>query len=327
MDGESLRGSLFGAFGELQSGRFIALPADADVVVLVGSQVYFYPSLIDYRTKLAGLPGYTDKPTWLDTAGKIEIEYMDEIVYEGKLPKRRIEAAEVAPAAEKTPDTPEDTTKGDGPAESANVSMAETPVSTVAPSLPVPGANVAAALETASNGRSVTPPAAPGTPALAAGEKGETSDPTVPLALDDLIVSALVKYYRYMMSNYTKDAEDRLRRIAENIILVGGGAQLQGMAEEISERVFVKLNETAILPPVVTKDGTGTEPPAFVNVIAANKMPRDVDGKIVCWKGGSVLGRMEAVKDMWVGWDEWQSSGAHRASLLRWGIPWSEPKA
>lgn len=33
--------------------------------------------------------------------------------------------------------------------------------------------------------------------------------------------------------------------------------------------------------------------------------PRDVDPRVLCWKGGAVVGKMEAVGDLWVGRGDW----------------------
>lgn len=37
--------------------------------------------------------------------------------------------------------------------------------------------------------------------------------------------------------------------------------------------------------------------------------PRDVDPRVLCWKGGAVLGKMDAVTDLWVSRVEWVSFG------------------
>jgi actin-related protein 8 len=138
-----------------------------------------------------------------------------------------------------------------------------TPLDTIAPELPVPGRPV------------------------------EESDPTVPPPLDELVVTSLLRYYRHLVSSSAKDAEGRLRAMASSIMIVGGGAQLPGMAELLQDRVTARLNEKVVLPQVAAKDGSGFEPPVEVAVVVSNKVPREVDGKMVCWKGGSVLGRME----------------------------------
>lgn len=35
--------------------------------------------------------------------------------------------------------------------------------------------------------------------------------------------------------------------------------------------------------------------------------PRDVDPRVLCWKGGAVLGKMDAVADLWVSRADWVS--------------------
>ena len=35
--------------------------------------------------------------------------------------------------------------------------------------------------------------------------------------------------------------------------------------------------------------------------------PRDVDPRVLCWKGGAVLGKMDAVADLWVTKHDWVS--------------------
>lgn len=42
--------------------------------------------------------------------------------------------------------------------------------------------------------------------------------------------------------------------------------------------------------------------------------PKDVDPRVLCWKGAAVLGKMEGVADLWVTPQDWVS----RIYFLRW---------
>lgn len=237
--------------------------------VCLAPLVYFYPWILDYRVKLAGLAGFAgQQPTWLEKAGRtVEIQTMDGMVWEGKEVKKGKAGAVLS---------------GRPPTPSVSAAEVETAASEHPASSSVGTPTVATA-----------PPLLPGAPQPASSSAADGEDPTVPLALDDMIVAVLVRYYRHCQINSPRDAESRLRKLAENIFLVGGGAQLAGIAEELQDRVGVKLNERAVLPAVEAKDGTGAVPPVWVNVGVSNKVPREVDGRFVGWKGGSVFGRMD----------------------------------
>ncbi|KAI9028022.1 hypothetical protein DFJ74DRAFT_516349 [Hyaloraphidium curvatum] len=257
---------------------------------------YFYPSVIDYRAKLAHFPGFSAEPTWLERDGQVEIAAMDEMVWEGR------RKAEEKPLPERPP-----TAQANGDGTAAPYANGDA----------VPDVAMDIAEEGTAAGQ------AQGSAAPAAEQE---TDPTVPLALDELIVNSLLRYYRYLHSAGARDAEDRLRKVAGQVLLVGGGAQVPGLPELLQERVGQKLNERVVLPLVDRKDGQGLQAASWVVVAVSNRVPRDVDGRIACWKGGSVLGRMDAAKDMWVNWDEWQGAGPARSCLIKWGIPWEEPE-
>jgi len=44
--------------------------------------------------------------------------------------------------------------------------------------------------------------------------------------------------------------------------------------------------------------------------------PKDVDKRVLTWKGASVLGRMEGATDMWVTGADWVSEEERVSSLL-----------
>ena len=50
--------------------------------------------------------------------------------------------------------------------------------------------------------------------------------------------------------------------------------------------------------------------------------PKDVDKRVLTWKGASVLGRMEAVTDMWVTGSDWVSG---RRFTIHWFAPHAFP--
>lgn len=87
--------------------------------------------------------------------------------------------------------------------------------------------------------------------------------------------------------------DDKIRKYLQAVLVVGGTALTPGMAHALESRL------QAIATPLVQ----GMEK---VQIIPP---PKDVDKRVLTWKGASVLGRMEGVTDMWVTGADWNTFG------------------
>ncbi|KAI0316750.1 actin-related protein [Amylostereum chailletii] len=86
---------------------------------------------------------------------------------------------------------------------------------------------------------------------------------------------------------------DKIKKYLQNVLLVGGTALLPGMAHALQSRL------QAIAIPLL---------PMIEKVIMAAG-PKDVDLRELVWKGGSALGKMEGVSDLWVTSRDWDLLG------------------
>ncbi|KAF8523616.1 hypothetical protein JB92DRAFT_3081847 [Gautieria morchelliformis] len=87
--------------------------------------------------------------------------------------------------------------------------------------------------------------------------------------------------------------DEKIRKYLQAVLVVGGTARVPGMAHALESRL-----QAIATPLVVNMEKVQIIPP-----------PRDVDPRVLCWKGGAVLGKMEAVADLWVGRHDWEVLG------------------
>lgn len=108
--------------------------------------------------------------------------------------------------------------------------------------------------------------------------------------LDFAIVTSLLS------SNGAVPSEDKIKKFAGTILVVGGGSLIRGLHSALSSRVTPLLS--ARFPNFAAGGG--------VSVIGA---PREVDPRLLVWKGISVLARLESVNETWVSKEEWDVAG------------------
>jgi actin-related protein 8 len=106
-------------------------------------------------------------------------------------------------------------------------------------------------------------------------------------ALDLAVVHALV----------SAGSDDKARKFGQTILVVGGGALVAGLASATASRVQARLGQ---LYPALVAGGWD------VGVVPA---PREVDPRVLVWKGVSVFARLESVHETWVAREEWEQAG------------------
>ncbi|KAI7854151.1 hypothetical protein BDC45DRAFT_569273 [Circinella umbellata] len=89
-------------------------------------------------------------------------------------------------------------------------------------------------------------------------------------------------------------SDERLKRFFTNIILVGGGGMISN---------FNRVLEDRILSTFIARRSAIER----VEVLPA---PRELDPRLLMWKGGSVLSKLDTAKEMWIGQEEWNNMGA-----------------
>ncbi|KAK3836351.1 MAG: hypothetical protein JOS17DRAFT_680945 [Linnemannia elongata] len=88
-------------------------------------------------------------------------------------------------------------------------------------------------------------------------------------------------------------SEERSKKLYGSIILVGGGGMIQGFDRVLEDRLFQALPATLT---TVEK----------VEVLPA---PREMDPRLLVWKGGSVLGKLDSARELWIKPLEWELLG------------------
>lgn len=97
-------------------------------------------------------------------------------------------------------------------------------------------------------------------------------------------------------------AQEALQKLYGNIVIVGGGAEIKGIAETLQQRVM------------------GLKPPN-VNSVSVQINPRDRDSIHMSWVGGGIIASVESFKEVFVSREEWELKGV---AILREKVmfPW-----
>ncbi|TFL05353.1 hypothetical protein BDV98DRAFT_561901 [Pterulicium gracile] len=87
--------------------------------------------------------------------------------------------------------------------------------------------------------------------------------------------------------------DDKIRKYLQSVLVVGGTALTPGLHPALESRL------QAIATPLV----------ANMEKVQIIPPPREIDPRVVVWKGASVLGKMEGVSELWVRRAEWDLLG------------------
>lgn len=104
-------------------------------------------------------------------------------------------------------------------------------------------------------------------------------------------------------------SEERLRRLANNIVCIGGAARIAGLSEALEARVSMLLAEH-YTPADSAKAPAVPVPPHFVAPQAVViPPPRNLDPASLAWKGLAVLAHLETMQELWVQASDWDTFG------------------
>ncbi|KAJ2828502.1 actin-like protein arp8 [Coemansia furcata] len=149
-----------------------------------------------------------------------------------------------------------------------------------------------------------TPDAAAAAAAAAAGkeaEAGSRTSPSTPLPSVSYVPDFDAQHARMPLDQAVTHSithvgsVDSMKKLYSSIVVVGGGvAFIPGFAELLASRLMHA--RPAFLRGVVER----------ADIVSA---PRDLDPRVLAWKGGAVLSRLECAKEMWVSTQEWADFG------------------
>ncbi|KAL6119946.1 actr8 [Pungitius sinensis] len=89
-------------------------------------------------------------------------------------------------------------------------------------------------------------------------------------------------------------SDETKRKMYSSILVVGGGLMFQGAQEFLLHRIINKM------------------PPSFrrlVDNLEVITRPKDMDPRLISWKGGAVLACLDTTQEMWIHQREWQRFG------------------
>ncbi|KAI0692449.1 actin-like ATPase domain-containing protein [Cytidiella melzeri] len=87
--------------------------------------------------------------------------------------------------------------------------------------------------------------------------------------------------------------DEKIRKYLQAVLVVGGGALVPGMAHALESRL-----QAIATPLVPNMEKVQIIPP-----------PKDVDPRVLAWKGAAVLGKMDGVADLWITPEDWDIFG------------------
>lgn len=105
--------------------------------------------------------------------------------------------------------------------------------------------------------------------------------------------------------------DDRIRKYLQAVLLIGGGALVPGMAHALESRCVSKpvwTDRRVFLLHLHRLQAIATPLVPNMEKVQIIPAPKEVDPRILAWKGAAVLGKMEAVTDLWVTAADWVSS-------------------
>ncbi|PKI84139.1 actin-like protein arp8 [Malassezia vespertilionis] len=104
-------------------------------------------------------------------------------------------------------------------------------------------------------------------------------------------------------------ADERLRRLANNIMCIGGTARVPGLGEALEARVSMRLVEH-YTPTDPARTASVAVPPDFAAPQATViPPPRNMEPEFLAWKGLAVLAHLDALQELWILRADWDKFG------------------
>ncbi|KAK4693561.1 hypothetical protein P7C70_g8899, partial [Phenoliferia sp. Uapishka_3] len=88
--------------------------------------------------------------------------------------------------------------------------------------------------------------------------------------------------------------EDRMKRICQNVLIVGGTGSIHNIGFAVESRVSPALSARV---------------PSLYGQMAIVPPPREIDPRILAWKGISVLSKLDGAADLWIRKEDWEALG------------------
>jgi len=94
-------------------------------------------------------------------------------------------------------------------------------------------------------------------------------------------------------SSRAAGGDEKIRKYLQAVLVVGGTALIPGIAHALESRL-----QAIATPLVPNMEKVQIIPP-----------PKDVDPRVLAWKGAAVLGKMDGISDLWLTAADWDVMG------------------
>ncbi|TPX62901.1 hypothetical protein PhCBS80983_g00058 [Powellomyces hirtus] len=140
----------------------------------------------------------------------------------------------------------------------------------------------------------------------------------VSMPLNDAVAQSFSLYASSYPEAKEAELESRIKKLCSSILVVGGGALITGLGKQLEVRVAAALQAT-VLKKRLDSLSSNNFTSALIPRVLQN--PRDIDSRVLVWKGGAVFGKLDMCNDLWIRRRNWENGGMS-GSIAKLMFPW-----
>ncbi|KAJ3154157.1 actin-like protein arp8 [Geranomyces michiganensis] len=142
--------------------------------------------------------------------------------------------------------------------------------------------------------------------------------PDIALPLHVAVARCLTLYASSYPENKESELESHIKKLCGSILVVGGGALTPGFNRQLETRLAAVLAASPLKKRLDALSVTGTTQALAPRVL---QNPRDIDSRVLAWKGGAVFAKLDMTSDLWIGRAAWEAGGI-AGNMHRLMFPW-----
>ncbi len=102
--------------------------------------------------------------------------------------------------------------------------------------------------------------------------------------------------------------EEKIRKYLQAVLVVGGTALTQGIVHALESRYRVFPSSVSIIHHIFRLQAIAAPLVPSMEKVQIIPPPKEVDRRVLVWKGAAVLGKMDSVSELWVTRSDWVSN-------------------
>lgn len=105
--------------------------------------------------------------------------------------------------------------------------------------------------------------------------------------------------------------EEKIRKYLQAVLVVGGTALTQGVVHALESRYGILFSRSFVRLPITHSCRLQAIAAPLVSNMEKVQVippPKEVDRRVLVWKGAAVLGKMDSVSELWVTQSDWVSN-------------------